>query len=115
MSLASVLDLVTEVCLLDRQCTAPVSPITTQLPVCDLKSVCTPNAASTKTLTRIPSSPGLSTTPLSFVRLIYLTSLASFPMSSAVHLVTRVARNDTAVRHSGLVLFSRYSNFATML
>ena len=42
ISSTSVLYLLSIVCLQGLQCTGPTSPITTQLPVCDLPSACIP-------------------------------------------------------------------------
>ena len=52
------------------------------------------------TLTQIPSIPGLSTAPLSFVNLIYLTSLTNLDASSSVYFFTLVARNATVTKTS---------------
>ena len=112
---ASVLDFVTICCFEDLQCTAPLSPITMQLPVCDLPSACTPYAASISTLTTIHFTPGASTIPLSRVAHTYFMSRSSLARSSTVHLVTLVARKATAVRQSGRARFARYSILATCL
>ena len=106
-SFASVKDLVTICCSPDLQCTDPVVPITMQLPVCDLPSSCTPYATSIYTFTTIPPFPGRSANPRFLVSFTYRSSLISLSQSCSVHLVTRIARNATAVRHSGLEFFAR--------
>jgi hypothetical protein len=102
-------------CFFDLQCTLPVSPITTHDPVCDLVSACTPETASTNTLTAMSLVPGLSTRPLSSLSLRYLSGLMSLSISSSLQQVTLVDRNATAGRQSGLAHFATYAIRATCL
>ena len=109
---ASVLLLVFNRCLFDRQCTIPCPKDITP-PVWLFISLCTPNAASTQTYNSSTDFAPINLTSALVFR-NQVINLFNFFQSSTSLFDTRVIKNATAVSMSGLDLFVTCSSFATI-